>query len=197
MHNYYNIIPSVLLDILIIFFLEGVVFYKFIFPMEKKLASDQLSEFQDKLTQKINATIQEYKKDNIDIQGELLNIQSGLLKTNAYGALDDNIRAILKQDIEIIVNNEKNYIEESSKYFLIIFLLTCAGFLVVLFIYYYICKYVFHSVINWFAILSSLVFIIIGIIGFEIYYFLYILLKKKINDEKIIKYFIEEILGKQ
>lgn len=99
MHNYYNIIPSVLLDILIIFFLEGVVFYKFIFPMEKKLASDQLSEFQDKLTQKINATIQEYKKDNIDIQGELLNIQSGLLKTNAYGALDDNIRAILKQDI--------------------------------------------------------------------------------------------------
>ena len=83
-----NIIPTVLLDVLVIFFLEGLVFYKFIFPMEKKLANDQLNEFQDKLTQKINATIQEYKKEHSDIQ-------DGLLKTNAYGAIDDNIRKIL------------------------------------------------------------------------------------------------------
>ena len=54
MHNYYNIIPSVLLDILVIFLLEGIVFYKFLFPMEKELAGNQLEDFNTQLNKYIN-----------------------------------------------------------------------------------------------------------------------------------------------
>jgi hypothetical protein len=190
MHNYYNIFPSVMLDILMIFFLEGIVFYKFIFPMEKDLASGQLNDFNDKLIQKINSTIDSYKISHSNIQ------DSGFLDSQTKQIINDKSREILKQNIQSIVNNEDYYIQESSKYFVFIFLLTCAGILVTIFIYYYVCKHMFNVDIDWKSILISLIFIVIGIIGFEIVYFFKIFLKKKINEKKIIKIFIDEILKK-
>jgi hypothetical protein len=190
MHNYYNIFPGVMLDILLIFFLEGIIFYKFIFPMEKEAASNQLKEFNNKLIDKINATLKEYNSEVENIQ------KSGIHNTNVGKTIDKKTREILKQDIEIIVNYEQNYLKESSKYFLFIFLLTCIGFIVAIIIYYYFCKYMLSKEINWGPTFLSLIFIVFGIIGFEIVYFYYIFLNKKINEKKIIKYFVEEILEK-
>lgn len=171
-----------------IFFLEGIVFYKFIFPMEKDLANNQLNEFNDKLIAKINDVIKNYKDSNGNIK------DSGLLDTDTKKVVDDNAKKILKQNIQDIIAKEDYYINESSKYFVFIFLLTCVGILLSIFIYYYICNHIFHVDIDWASILISLVFIVIGIIGFEIVYFFHIFLKKKINEKKIIKIFIDEIL---
>ena len=170
MHNYYNIIPSVLLDILVIFLLEGIVFYKFLFPMEKKLASNQLDDFNTKLITYINNSI----------------IQNNL---------NNDIRTAIKQNIMLITNDEKTYINESSKYFIIVFGLTCLGLFILVYIYYFICKYTLGINIDWASILISLFFIVVCIIGFEIIYFIYILLNKKINNQKIIKYFIDNIVN--
>ena len=170
MHNYYNIIPSVLLDILVIFLLEGIVFYKFLFPMEKKLASNQLDDFNTKLITYINNSI----------------IQNNL---------NNDIRTAIKQNIMLITNDEKTYINESSKYFIIVFGLTCLGLFILVYIYYFICKYTLGVNIDWASILISLFFIVVCIIGFEIIYFIYILLNKKINNQKIIKYFIDNIVN--
>ena len=168
MHNYYNIIPSVLLDILVIFLLEGIVFYKFLFPMEKQLASNQLDNFNTKLKSYINDSI----------------IQANL---------NDEIRTAIKQNIMLITNAEKTYISESSKYFIIVFGLTCLGLFISVYIYYFICKYTLGISIDWTSILICLFFIVVCIIGFEIIYFIYILLNKKINNQKIIKYFIDNV----
>lgn len=166
MHNYYNIIPSVLLDIFVIFLLEGIVFYKFLFPMEKELASKQINDFSQQLKTYINKPI----------------IQANI---------NNEIRNTIKQNITLITNNEKKYIDKSSQYFLLVFGFSCLGLLILVYIYYFICKYTLNVNINWKTIFISLFFIVICIIGFEIIYFIYILLNKKINNQKIIKYFIE------
>lgn len=170
MHNYYNILPSVLLDILLIFLLEGIVFYKFLFPMEKDLANKQLDVFNKQLQTYINESI----------------VQANL---------NDDIRTAIKHDIMLITEQEKTYINESSKYFIIVFGLTCLGLFISVYIYYFICKYTLGVAIDWKSILISLLFIVIFIIGFEIIYFIYILLNKKINHEKIIKYFIDNLIN--
>lgn len=170
MHNYYNIIPSVLLDILVIFLLEGIVFYKFLFPMEKQLVNNQLDNFIKQLqTYVSNATVQ--------------------------ANLNNEIRTAIKQYIMLITNDEKTYISESSNYFIIVFGLTCLGLFILVYIYYFICKYTLGVAIDWTSIIISLFFIVICIIGFEIIYFIYILLNKKINNQKIIKYFIDNIVN--
>ena len=137
--------------------------------MEKKLASNQLEDFNEKLKKSINDS--------------LMNVN-----------LDSNIRNALKQNITLITNEEKKYLEESSEYFMIVFGLTCVGLFLAVYVYYLICKNTFHVNINWYPILIPLFFIIVCIIGFEIVYFIYILLNKKINNKKIIKYFIDNAM---
>jgi hypothetical protein len=136
--------------------------------MEKDLASNQLNDFNTQLKQTINDSI---KQVNIN----------------------DEIKNAIKQDIILITNEEKTYISESSKYFLIVFGLTFIGLFISVYTYYFICKYTLGVVIDWTSILISLLFIIICIIGFEVIYFIYILLNKKINNQKILKYFIDNI----
>ena len=77
---------------------------------------------------------------------------------------------------------------------MIVFGLTCFGLCLAVYAYYFICKYTLNVAIDWTSILVSLSFVVIGIIGFEIIYFIYILLNKKINNKKIIKYFIDSAL---
>ena len=137
--------------------------------MEKKLASNQLEDFNEKLKKSINDS--------------LMNVN-----------LDSNIRNALKQNITLITNEEKKYLEESSEYFMIVFGLTCVGLFLAVYVYYLICKNTFHVYINWYSVLIPLFFIIVCIIGFEIVYFIYILLNKKINNKKIIKYFIDNAM---
>ena len=138
--------------------------------MEKKLVSNQLDDF---ITQ-----IQAYVSDS-----------------TVQANLNDEIRTAIKQYIMLITNDEKTYITESSKYFIIVFGLTCLGLFISVYIYYFICKYTLGVAIDWTSILICLFFIVICIIGFEIIYFIYILLNKKINNQKIIKYFIENIVN--
>ena len=138
--------------------------------MEKKLASNQLDDFNTKLITYINNSI----------------IQNNL---------NNDIRTAIKQNIMLITNDEKTYINESSKYFIIVFGLTCLGLFILVYIYYFICKYTLGVNIDWASILISLFFIVVCIIGFEIIYFIYILLNKKINNQKIIKYFIDNIVN--
>lgn len=169
MHNYYNIIPSVLLDILVIFLLEGLVFYKFLFPMEKELAGNQLEDFNKQLNAYINDSV----------------VQANL---------NDDIRKKIREYISLITSAEKKYLSESSNYFKIIFGLTCLGLFLAVYIYYFICKYTLGVSVDWTSIFICLFFIVVGIIGFEIIYFIYILLNKKINNQKIIKHFIDNAL---
>jgi hypothetical protein len=138
--------------------------------MEKNLAANQLSDFNMKLKQKMSSQI----------------VQSNL---------DTESLQILQKDIDTITNSEKNFINDSSNYFIIVFSLFCLGILIIVIIYYYVCKYTFGIQVNWQIIFVSLFFIVICIIVFEIVYFLCILLKKQINDKKILQYFINDLLN--
>jgi hypothetical protein len=170
MHNYYNIIPSLLLDILVIFFLEGIVFYKFIFPMEKNLAANQLTQFNTKLKAEMTSPI----------------IQKNL---------DDASRQALQTNLDIITKTEKDFIKQSNNYYIMVFGLFCLGLLVLVSLYYYICKNTLGVTINWSVLLISLFLIVVCIIGFEITYFINILLKKKINDKRILQDFMNDLLS--
>lgn len=137
--------------------------------MEKELASNQLADFNEQLQKYINDAM-------------------------SQANLNNDIRATINQYIISITNDEKKYINESSNYFLIVFGLTCLGLLISVYIYHFICKYTLGISLDWTSILISLFFIVVCIIGFEIIYFIYILLNKKINNQKIIKYFIDNAL---
>lgn len=170
MHNYYSIIPSVLLDILVIFFLEGIVFYKFIFPMEKNLAANQLAEFNTKLK---------------------VEMQNPAIQNN----LDNLSRQVLQQDLNAITKTEKDFIKQSNDYYIMVFGLVCIGLLVLVFFYYYICKNTLGVTIDWSIILIALGIIVVCIIGFEIIYFIHILLKKQINDKRVLQDFMNDLLS--
>jgi hypothetical protein len=138
--------------------------------MEKELASKQLDNF--------NKQLQTYINDSM--------VQANL---------NDEIRATIKKNIMLITNDEKTYINESSKYFIIVFGLTCLGLFISVYIYHFICKHTLGIGIDWTSILICLFFIVVCIISFEVIYFIYILLNKKINNQKIIKYFIDNVIN--
>jgi hypothetical protein len=136
--------------------------------MEEKLASEQLEVFNTKLKDLMNQEI---------------------IKSN----LTTEIRQALQQGLDTIKNNEIYYINTSQNNFIIVFGALCLGIITLIITYYYVCKYIINVKVEWISIFISLFFIVICIIGFQILYFVNILMKKRINDKKILKYFINEM----
>jgi hypothetical protein len=186
MSNFFDILPSAFLYIFIIFLFEGVLFYIYLFPLEKDAVSKEFRNFGAKT------------KETIDTFNSLL-IQLATENTTVADKVVDpkiirpNVDNVIAPIIKISKNNEDAKISKDRTNSIIMFSFINFGFVIFLFLYYYIFKHIIQINVNWANIFKAQAFIVIFIIGFVIMYFFNILLNKKINDDKLKVYFINAI----
>jgi len=171
MHNYYNILPTILIDIFIILVFEGLVFFLYLVKHEENIISNQLNDFFVLLNQ---------KKANITdpTQKQLL----------------DFVNAQLNNYMPIAMNKEKTYNDTLYKNGLIIYLSTLLLIIIILFIYSYIVIYKLGKKIDWITIIIIVFLTFILIIIMEVLYIKYVLFNKKFNNSQIELDFVKALV---
>jgi len=172
MHNYYNILPTILIDILIILIFEGLLFFLYLEKQQENIISNQLSDFFDK----INQTKQQATQQTTD-------------DTTIFSMLSD----IIKPFIELAMANEKAHNEKQYKKGLQIYIFTLIAIVVSLLIYSYIVIKTFGKTIDWLIVVLTVIITIGLIIVLELLYVKYVLFKKKFNESQIKLDFINAI----
>jgi hypothetical protein len=172
MHNYYNILPTILIDILIILIFEGLLFFLYLEKQQENIISNQLSDFFDK----INQTKQQATQQTTD-------------DTTIFSMLSD----IIKPFIELAMANEKAHNEKQYKKGLLIYIFTLIAIVVSLLIYSYIVIKTFGKTIDWLIVVLTVIITIGLIIVLELLYVKYVLFKKKFNESQIKLDFINAI----
>lgn len=173
MHNYYNILPTILIDILIILIFEGLLFFLYLEKQQENIISNQLNNF----FEKINQTTQQTTND-----------------TTAYTTnIFSTVSIIIKPFIELAMANEKAYNEKQYKKGLLIYIFTLIAIVVSLLIYSYIVIKTFGKTIDWLIVVLTVIITIGLIIVLELLYVKYVLFKKKFNESQIKLDFINAI----
>jgi hypothetical protein len=162
MSGYYNILPTILIDIFIILLFEGLVFFLYLIKQEEQIISKELGKF---------LLIIRQKEENITDP-----LQKKLIET-AREQINNYMPIVMKQD--------QKYIETLYKNGLIIYLFTLLAIIIILFIYSYIVKYKLNKTIDWGTIFIIVFITIILIIIMELLYIKYVLFNKKFNDSQI------------
>ena len=173
MHNYYNILPTILIDVLIILIFEGLLFFLYLEKQQENIISNQLNDFIEKVNQ---TKIQ--KTDNT---------------TTDTITIFSMLSSIIKPYIEISMANEKAYNEKQYKTGLIIYIFTLIGIIVSLLIYSYIVIIKYGKTIDWLIVVLTVIITIVLIIVLELLYVKYVLFKKKFNESQIKLDFINAI----
>ena len=169
MHNYYNVLPIILIDVLIILIFEGLLFFLYLEKQQEKIITNQLSDFFDKL----NQSKAQQNDDTEDI-------------ISMFGS-------IVKPFIEISMANEKEFNESQYKKGLIIYSFTIVIILVALLIYSYVVIIKYGKTIDWKMVVLTVVITIVLIIILELLYVKYVLFKKKFNESQIKLDFVNAI----
>jgi len=172
MHNYYNILPTILIDILIILIFEGLLFFLYLEKQQENIISNQLSDFFDKINQTKQQSTQQTTDD-----------------TTIFSMLSD----IIKPFIELAMANEKAHNEKQYKKGLLIYIFTLIAIVVSLLIYSYIVIKTFGKTIDWLIVVLTVIITIGLIIVLELLYVKYVLFKKKFNESQIKLDFINAI----
>ena len=169
MHNYYNVLPIILIDVLIILIFEGLLFFLYLEKKQEKIITNQLSDFFDKL----NQSKAQHNDDTEDI-------------ISMFGS-------IVKPFIEISMVNEKEFNESQYKKGLIIYSFTIVIVLVALLIYSYVVIIKYGKTIDWKIVLLTVFITIVLIIILELLYVKYVLFNKKFNESQIKLDFVNAI----
>lgn len=174
MHNYYNIIPAILIDVFIILIFEGLLFFLYLEKKEENIITSQLDNNLQNAIRSIG------NKQNIDTINTVLKSMA--------------VNKVLNP-LDIQKDAEKNYIEKTRTKGIIIFISVVFGVLLLLLLYKYIVVDVFNNTINWFKVGIIVSFTISLIIIMEILYIMYVLFNKKFNDSEIELYFLKAIIS--
>jgi len=172
MHNYYNIIPIILIDIFIILVFEGLLFFLYLAKEQQHIISKQLHAVFNKINEK--------KK------------QTNTLDTNVFTYVKKYIEPYMKQSMLIEhLNISQEYVNGLIYYFIIL-----VSIIIFLLLYLYIVYRKLHKIIDWRIVLITVGITIGLIIYLEYLYVTYVLFKKKFNDTQIKLDFINAIATK-
>jgi hypothetical protein len=162
MHNYYNLLPIILIDIFIILLFEGFVFFLYLVKQEENIISKEMNNF---------FVLLNYKKTQITnpVQKQLLN----------------NITQIINNFIPNGMKQEQLYAEILYKNGMIIYLFILLIIIVILAIYCFIVVYKLGKTIDWYIIIITVVLTFGLIILIEYLYIKYVLFNKKFNNSQI------------
>lgn len=169
MHNYYNILPTILIDVLIILIFEGLLFFLYLEKQQEKIISTQLLDFLDKLH------IAKSEQDNSAKQ---------ILKV---------ITEIANPYVKTSMNDEKEYNEKQYKLGIIIYSSILLGIIISLIVYSYVVVRIYGKTIDWSIVIITVVITILLIILLEMLYVKYVLFNKKFNESQIKLDFINAI----
>jgi len=162
MSGYYNLLPTILIDIFIILLFEGLVFFLYLIKQEEQIISNQFSKFLLNIRK---------KEDKITDPVQKQLVETARTQINNY--------------IPTAMKKEQTYIETSYRNGLIIYVFTLLSIIIILFIYSYIVIYKLGKTINWGTIITIVFITIILIIIMELLYIKYVLFNKKFNDSQI------------
>jgi len=194
MHNYYNIIPFALLNILIIFFFVGLSFLVIAVPLIEELVSKQLIASGIETNQQINQ-LDEYKTlipieqvnkifqpiQSIELFQPIQPNQSLPLTISFKEILLNYMKPIFTQ----AMNDEKKILDKKKTEYILIFVFTTFGLSLCLIAYVLYLKYkikVFN--VDWKNILISVGCFILSIILVLLIYMFTIIPNKKTNTKK-------------
>ena len=173
MHNYYNIIPIIIIDIFIILVFEGLLFFLYLAKEQQHIISNQLH--------KVFENINEKKKQN------------NILDSNVvFTYIKKYIEPYMKQSMLIEqLNISQDYVNGLIYYFIIL-----VSIIIFLLVYIYIVYRKLHKTINWSIVLITVGITIGLIIYLEYLYVMYVLFNKRFNDSQIKLDFINAIATK-
>ena len=160
-YNYYNIIPILLLNILVILLFEGILFFIYLLSTQTTLINDIIYEEKHNLLDK---NIQ--KNPDVDA-----NIYNGLIDNN-------NLNNI---NINLLTDGEKNNINKQKTIGILLYITLLVGIIILLYIYVYIVKKKYYKNINWGLVIVTVVITSILIIIIESFYVAFIMFNKKFN----------------
>ena len=161
MHNYYNILPTILIDVFIILVFEGILFFLYLAQQQENIINNKL--------------------DDVMIQ---INESKKTLNTT-YQLLFSYISNIIQPHIENNMAQEQSYNEKNYKLGLIIFIATLVFIIIGLLIYSYIVINILGKTIEWKNVLITVFITIVLIVILELLYVKYILFNKKFNESQI------------
>jgi hypothetical protein len=206
MHNYYNIIPSVLLDILILFFFESLILLIYVIPLQESAISKQLIQIGIKSKDFFVKLDQSLQQNIIDINSKF-NQSSDSPQVNAQ--LNSG-KILFRKPLEFLrflidpaKTEEQKNIKTKRTNYILIFTFTSFGLILLLLLI----GYLFNKTINWKPIIISTILIllliiifeicyfVLLIIIFEICYFVFILSNKKHNEDKAKKIAMDYLLN--
>ena len=156
-----NIIPIILLNIFIIFFFEGILYFTYALDTQKQLLSTYLQNILNNIKNFYN-----------------LNNNAILSK---FGNNNNNISNIINSNSR----NEKNNITSTFTIAVVIYTFTLVSILFILGIYLYLLHRFTNLIIDWKTIFIVLLIVNIFIILYELLYLFFILIKKQFNSNEI------------
>ena len=174
MHNYYNILPIIVIDIFIILVFEGLLFFLYLLKEQERIISEQLTTVLNNINKK--------KQDN------------NLSHTNElFTYIKLQLESYIQSFMQLFMYNEEKYINKTYINGIIFFIIILVGLIITLLIYSYIVYNVLHKHIDWKIVLITVCITIGIIIYLEYLYIKRVLFKKKFNDSQITLDFINSI----
>jgi hypothetical protein len=171
MHNYHNILPTIIIDVLIILVFEGLLFFLYLAKEQERIVNNQID----------NAMV------------ELHNVKTQQLKEyqNIFSFISNKIQPYIEKNMV----QEKNYNDKQYKLGLIYYFLSLLVLIITLVVYSYIVVYILGKSIDWKIVLITVFITILLIIILEVLYVKYVLFNKKFNESQIELDFINALVN--
>ena len=161
-YNYYNIIPIILLNVLVILLFEGIFFFIYLLDIQTSLINDIIKKKQNNLSnEKIN------NNDDVD--------------ANLYNMFIDN-NNLNNININLLTDGEKNNIKKQKAIGILLYITLLTGIVILLCVYVYIVKKKYNKNINWGLVIATVVITSILIIIIELFYIFFIMFNKKFDN---------------
>ena len=161
-YNYYNIIPIILLNVLVILLFEGILFFIYLLDTQTSLINDIIKKKQNNLSnEKIN------NNDDVD--------------ANLYNMFIDN-NNLNNININLLTDGEKNNIKKQKAIGILLYITLLTGIVILLCVYVYIVKKKYNKNINWGLVIATVVITSILIIIIELFYVFFIMFNKKFDN---------------
>jgi hypothetical protein len=161
MHNYHNILPTIIFDVFIILVFEGLLFFLYLAKEQENIVNNQINNIMSQLNEAKNKKFTQYQ--------------------NIFNYISYKLEPIIKNNMVY----EKYYVEKDYKLGMILFLSSLVGLIIALIVYSYIVTNVLGKTIEWKTVLITVFITIVLIIILELLYVKYVLFNKKFNESQI------------
>ena len=171
MHNYHNILPTIIIDVLIILVFEGLLFFLYLAKEQERIVNNQI--------------------DNAMVELNNVKKQQSKEYQNIFSFISNKIQPYIEKNMVY----EENYNDKQYKLGLIYYFLSLLVLIITLVVYSYIVVYILGKTIDWKTVLITVFITIILIIILEVLYVKYVLFNKKFNESQIELDFINALVN--